>query len=95
MKEHLGHFLWDAEKERTNIEKHGADFFTAAKVFMDPGRKIYIDAKHSRQEERYFCVGKVEGKVLTVRFIYREGKIRIFGAGYWRKGRTYYEKEND
>jgi len=36
----------------------------------------------------------VGGNILTVRFVYREGKIRIFGAGFWRKGRKYYE-END
>ena len=24
----------------------------------------------------------------------REGVIRIIGAGYWRKGRQIYEKEN-
>jgi hypothetical protein len=25
---------------------------------------------------------------MTVRFIYREGGIRMFGAGYWRKGKN-------
>ena len=29
----------------------------------------------------------VEGGVMTVRFTYRDGSIRIFGAGYWRKGK--------
>jgi len=32
--------------------------------------------------------------VLTVRFTYRDGIIRIIGAGYWRKGKTVYEQEN-
>jgi hypothetical protein len=32
--------------------------------------------------------------VLTVRFTYRGGVIRIFGAGYWRKGKRIYEQEN-
>ena len=87
-------FVWVPLKEQLNIHKHGIDFTTAAKVFLDPKRKIYVDSKHSAQEERMFCIGKVEGKILTVRFIYREGKIRIIGAGSWRKGREYYEKEN-
>jgi hypothetical protein len=38
--------------------------------------------------------GEVGGGVLTVRFTYRSGVIRIFGAGYWRKGREIYEREN-
>jgi len=89
-----GSFVWNFEKELTNIAKHGVDFTTAAKAFKDPKRKIYIDAKHSRQEERFFCLGKVDDKVLTVRFAYRDGKIRIIGAGYWRKGEQYYEEKD-
>ena len=32
--------------------------------------------------------------VMTVRFAYRSGVVRIIGAGYWRKGKAVYEKEN-
>ena len=88
-------FLWDPEKELFNIARHGINFATAARVFKDPKRKIYVDSKHSDKEERYFCIGKIEGKIVTVRFMYRSGRIRIFGAGYWRKGREYYEKKDD
>lgn len=91
----LGSFVWDKLKELANIHKHRVDFTTASQVFKDDRRKIYIDSKHNKEEEGLFCIGKVEGKILTVRFTYREGKIRIFGAGYWRKARAYYEKEND
>jgi hypothetical protein len=45
-------------------------------------------------EKRHYCFGWVEGGVLTVRFTYREDVIRIFGAGYWRKGKQIYEREN-
>ena len=91
---YYGSFVWDFDKEADNIGKHGVDFITAVKAFKDINRKIYIDSKYSKEEERFFCIGKVEGKILTVRFTYREGKIRIIGAGYWRKGaRYYYEKE--
>ena len=88
-------FVWNLEKELLNIAQHGVDFTTACLVFKDPQRKIYIDSKHSAKEERYFCIGKARNKILTVRFTYRAGRIRIFGAGYWRKGREYYEKEGD
>ncbi len=87
-----GSFIWDQHKEAVNIEKHGLDFVFAAKVFKDPKRKIYADSKHTEQEERLFCIGNIDGKVVTVRFTYRAGKVRIYGAGYWRKGRQYYEK---
>lgn len=88
-------FIWDPERELANVYKHGVDFITGAKAFKDPKRKIYTDSKHSEKEERYFCIGKVGDKILTVRFTYHAGKIRIFGAGYWRKGRDYYEKKDN
>ena len=86
-------FIWDAQKEKDNIGKHGVDFVTAARAFKDPKRKIFIDSKHSTHEERFFCIGKVDARTLTVRFTYRSDTIRIIGAGYWRKGDDYYEKE--
>ena len=86
-------FTWDFEKELANIYKHGVDFITASKAFKDPKRKIYVDSRHSEKEERFFCIGKVGNKIVTVRFTYRASKIRIFGAGCWRKGIKYYEEE--
>ncbi len=85
-------FCWDPEKERLNILKHGIDFRTAMKAFADPRRKILTDERHSRGEPRFFCVGTADGKIVTVRFTYREGKIRILGAGHWRKGRRFHEE---
>jgi uncharacterized DUF497 family protein len=93
MRDGTAGFAWDAEKERENIGKHGVDFAAAAGAFADSARRIYTDQKHSAREERFFCMGKVEGRVLTVRFTYRAGTIRIIGAGYWRKGARHYEKD--
>lgn len=89
----MTHFVWDSRREWVNIHKHGVDFVTASKVFMDPQRKIFEDTRHGEKEQRFFCIGKVEGKILTVRFVYRENTIRIFGAGYWRRGKAIYEKK--
>jgi uncharacterized DUF497 family protein len=52
------------------------------------------DEKHSADEERTFCLGIVNGRVATVRFTMRGDRIRIIGAGYWRKGKKYYEEKN-
>lgn len=94
MDRQLGGFVWDVGKEQANVRKHGVNFITASRAFLDPARKIFTDSKHSEKEHRFFCIGRVGNRILTVRFIYRERKIRIFGAGYWRKGRVYYEKES-
>lgn len=86
----FGNFIWNMEKEALNVLKRGVDFRTAARVFTDPDLRLFVDSQHSREEDRLFCFGKVDERVLTVRFVYREGRIRIFGAGYWRKGVDYY-----
>jgi uncharacterized protein len=50
---------------------------------------------HSTEsEKRYFCYGKVNDMIMTVRFTIRSEKIRIIGAGYWREGRIKYEEKN-
>ena len=88
-------FEWDTEKDLDNQEKHGVSFFIAQYAFADPSRVILEDVTHSTEsEKRYFCLGKVDEGILTVRFTYREQHIRIFGAGYWRKGRRIYDEQN-
>lgn len=87
-------FEWDAKKERENREKHGVPFQVAQLAFADPDRVIAEDSSHSDKESRYFCFGRIEDGVLTVRFTFRDGVIRIIGAGYWRKGKKLYEHEN-
>ena len=93
MDRNYGSFVWNTEKERTNIAKHGVDFSLASRTFLDPRRKIFVNAKHSETEDRFFCIGSIDGKILTVRFVYRGEKIRIFGAGDWRGGKKRYESE--
>ena len=87
-------FDWNEDKDIENQVKHGVSFSLAQRAFLDPRRVIMKDLIHSHGEERYYCIGRVEDGILTVRFTYRETVIRIIGAGYWRKGRRTYEKQN-
>ncbi len=87
-------FEWDDAKDRVNRVKHGVSFAKAQAAFFDPRRVIAEDLDHSGGEPRYFCFGTFEGGVMTVRFTYRAGRVRIFGAGYWRKGKRIYEQQN-
>lgn len=88
------HFEWNPKKERDNQSKHGVSFATAQYAFGDPHRVIAEDVSHSSAEKRYYCFRKVADEILTVRFTFRKGVIRIIGAGYWRKGKRIYEQEN-
>jgi len=87
-------FEWDLDKDRGNQSKHGVSFGDAQLAFADSRRVIAEDLSHASSEKRFYCFGEVDGGILTVRFTYREGIIRIFGAGYWRRGKRIYEREN-
>ncbi len=87
-------FEWDTRKDHENQAKHGVSFKQAQFAFADERRVIAQDMRHSSGETRFYCFGRVEHGVLTVRFTYREGVIRIIGAGYWRKGKQIYERED-
>ena len=98
-------FEWDEQKNQENQLKHGVPFEVAQYAFAGAAaqhgadRIIYVDLDHSTPEEtRYFCLGRLPSRrgqrVCTVRFTYRAQRIRIFGAGFWRKERRIYEQRN-
>ena len=87
-------FEWDPRKDTSNKTKHGVSFSQSQEAFFDPNRSIAKDTKHSTpQEQRFFCFAKVDDRVLTVRFTIRNGRIRIFVAGFWREGKELYDQE--
>ena len=89
-------FEWDSNKDALNQEKHGVSFALAQLAFLDHNRVILEDLEHSDSEgeKRFYCLGRVSGGIMTVRFAYRKNKIRIIGAGYWRKGKKIYDSQN-
>ena len=88
-------FEWDDEKNLDNIVKHHVSFEEAKEAFGDENRLFDMDTKHSHIEQRFYCIGKCKRGILTVRFTIRGNKIRILGAGFWRKGKKKYEQESN
>jgi uncharacterized protein len=88
---HTPQFEWDPAKDLENLEKHGVSFDEARHAFADEHRIIADDTTHSTHEARFYCFGRIERGIVTVRFTYRDGVIRIFGAGFWRRGKDAYE----
>jgi len=87
-------FEWDEQKEKENQTKHNVSFSVAQQAFLDPRRVIAEDVTHSKEEARLYCIGRVGDGIMTVRFTQRGDVVRIYGAGYWRKGRKIYEEQN-
>jgi len=72
-------FEWDSAKEQANRKKHGVDFRTAAKVFLDP-YVIEFDDVDAASELRFNAIGVVEGRMLFVAYTTRGDKVRIISA---------------
>ena len=87
-------FECDSAKDELHQKKHGVSFAMAQLAFFDCNRIILEDLEHGDKEKRFYCLGRVCEGIMTVRFTYRNNKIRIIGAGYWRKGKKIYEREN-
>jgi uncharacterized DUF497 family protein len=67
-------FEWDSAKEQANRKKHGVDFQTAAKVFLDP-YVIEFDDLDATGELRFNAIGLVDG-AHAFRYLYDEGRGR-------------------
>ena len=88
-------FEWDESKNAENILKHRASFAKAQMAFADPIRVILKDDEHSINEQRFYCIGNIESRIITVRFTIRNDNICIYDAGYWRKQKIIYERKNN
>ncbi|HEX8267232.1 MAG TPA: BrnT family toxin [Pyrinomonadaceae bacterium] len=74
-------FDWDAEKEESNLKKHGVTFDEARTVFDDLFYVDLYDPAHSENEHRFLIVGESNQKrLLIVSYTERNEKVRIISA---------------
>ena len=52
-------FEWDANKEKTNIKKHGVSFVDAKTAFHDEYAMQFYDPDHSEDEDRFILLGTI------------------------------------
>jgi hypothetical protein len=57
-------YVWDLEKARINLAKHGVSFDEAATVDLDPNRRRWPDAAHDRDDDRFITIGHSRGGFL-------------------------------
>lgn len=72
-------FEWDANKARSNLEKHGVTFTEAAEVFFDP---FYVEGDATTDnEQRNFIIGYSNAqRLLLVVYVERRARNRIISA---------------
>ncbi len=85
-------FEWDADKDRSNLLKHGIDFEEAKNLWLDESR-IQIRAPYP-VEDRGILISKYKGKFWTAIFTTRGQATRIISVRRARaKEVKLYEKE--
>jgi len=87
-------FVWDPQKDKVNVKKHGVSFEEARTVFYDPRAIQYYDPDHSEDEDRVILLGlSARLNILIVCHCYREKNsiVRIISARKADKneGRSY------
>ena len=79
-------FEWHEDKDRENQAKHEVSFSLAQRAFLDPCRIIAVDEGHSGGEERFYCIGRVDDGIMTVRFTFRAKCNPYFRGWLLEKG---------
>ncbi|MGZ8846637.1 MAG: BrnT family toxin [Pyrinomonadaceae bacterium] len=90
----MSEFIWDTQKAKSNIRKHGVSFEEAITVFNDPLFVIFRSHKHSLDENRYVIIGMSDqDRLLAVSFT-EANEIRIISAReLTTRERRNYEKQ--
>ncbi len=77
----MGNVIWDDEKARLNLEKHGVSFPEASVVFDDPLADVRLDREHSDEEERLKIIGfSSQSRLLLVVYTERGEDQRLISA---------------
>jgi hypothetical protein len=83
----------DDAKDRANRVKHGVSFARAQATFFDPKTRHRRGSGAQRRGAAILLLWRR-------RWWHHDGaihsscRIRIFGAGYWRKGKRIYEQQS-
>ena len=72
--------VWDPEKLKANIEKHGIRFADAIPVLEDPYAITVSDNESDPSEERFITLGSNTRAVLVVVYAWRGEDIRLISA---------------
>lgn len=92
---YLDRFVWNKEKAELNKAKHHLSFELACRVFNDPALYVLFDDVHSEEEERFQCIGAIDGYLTIITIIIKEDEpyTRIISARKaTKKERDIYEK---
>jgi len=71
-------FEFDEAESRANKAKHGIDFVTAQKLWLDD-MLLELEAR-SEDEPRFVVIGRIGGKHYSAVITYRDDRIRLISV---------------
>jgi uncharacterized protein len=85
-------FVWDDEKNKTNLQKHGLSFEDAHHVFSGPC-VTFVDDRFDYGELRFITLGVLPGRVVVIAHTPRGDATRIISMRKAKKReQDIYEK---
>lgn len=74
-------FEWDKGNVAKNWERHKVNFIECEEVFFNKPLVVKEDEPHSKEEARYYVLGKTDNdRLLFMVFTLRGNKIRVISA---------------
>jgi uncharacterized protein len=85
--------IWDPDKAKANLEKHGVRFSDAELVLYDP-YAVTVEDSAAQGEQRHVSIGlDAVGRILVVVYTYRGENVRLISARpATRRERRQYEE---
>lgn len=89
---HKINFVWDQEKSKINLNKHGVSFEQAAEAFFDPFLKL-VDASQNKEiRDAVIGMDKQWNLLFIVHIAFEDNRIRIISARkVTRSEKSFYE----
>jgi uncharacterized DUF497 family protein len=87
-------YVWDEEKRRSNLKKHGLDFRDAYLVYENPDKCTYDASRGDEHRLMDVALAVVRGRLLTLVYTEEDDEIRVISFRHAsRTERRQYEQD--
>ena len=91
---HQINFVWDHQKSKTNLAKHGISFEQAAEAFFDPFIKIVDASRNKELRDAIIGMDKQWNLLFVVHIAFEDDRIRVISARKVTRRNIFMKIEN-
>jgi hypothetical protein len=87
-------YVWDENKRKSNLKKHGLDFRDANLVYENPDKCTYDASRDDEYRLMDVALAVVKGRLLTLVYAERDDQVRVISLrNASRTERKQYEED--